>query len=206
MNGLPDADAGVVAVVLAAGGGTRYAGPTHKLDAPLAGTPIVTRSVSAALASGIGPVVVVTADHVTTTLPAGATRVTNPDWAAGQATSLHLAVETARATGATRVVVGLGDQPFVTPEAWRAVAAAGSTWPIAVATYGTGENRQRGHPVSLDAAVWALLPTAGDEGARSVMLLRPDLVGEVPCRGSPVDIDTLEDLRRWQNDSSTSSP
>ncbi len=41
MNGLPDADAGVVAVVLAAGGGTRYAGPTHKLDTPLAATDTV---------------------------------------------------------------------------------------------------------------------------------------------------------------------
>jgi molybdenum cofactor cytidylyltransferase len=35
--------------------------------------------------------------------------------------------------------------------------------------------------------------------------LRADLVEEVPCTGSPGDIDTLEDVLRWQNKSSTNS-
>jgi CTP:molybdopterin cytidylyltransferase MocA len=195
----------VVAIVLAAGGGTRYAGPSHKLDASLSGIPVVTRSVTVALAARIGPVVVVTADHVTTALPDDVLRVTNPAWADGQATSLRLGIDTAGAMGATRIVVGLGDQPFVTPEAWRRVAEGGATSPIAVATYGVGEAGRRGHPVSLDASVWPLLPTAGDEGARRLVRNRPHLVREIPCQGSPVDIDTLEDLQRWQNNSSTSS-
>jgi CTP:molybdopterin cytidylyltransferase MocA len=193
-----------IAVVLAAGAGTRFVGPTHKLDAELTGRPLLRHAVDAALESGIGPVIVVTAGHVTTPVPPAVTTVVNDSWHEGQMSSLRCGIRAAAARGAHSVVVGLGDQPFVLPDAWRAVAAA--TAPIAVATY---EGR-RGHPVRLHQTVWDLLPDDGDEGARSLMRLRPDLVIEVPCQGSPnvslTDVDTLEDLRRWQNNSSTSSP
>ena len=189
-----------VAVVLAAGGGTRFAGATHKLDAELDGRPLLRHAVDAAIEAGIGPVIVVTAGHVRTSLPATVTVVVNDSWPDGQMSSLRLGIATAQSMGAHSVVVGLGDQPFVRPDAWRAVASA--TSPIVVATY----DGRRGHPVGLDETVWDLLPTAGDEGARSLMRLRPDLVIEVPCQGSATDVDTLEDLRRWQNNSSTSSP
>ncbi len=162
-----------------------------------------------ALDARIGPVVVVTgAADLTEVLaavaghdhPDGAPaerprRIHNARWADGQATSLQLAVADARRLGVEAVVVGLADQPFVDPVAWRRVAASAS--PIAVATYGGA----RRNPVRLHRSVWPLLPTAGDEGARSVIRLHPELVEEVPCPGSPADIDTLEDLASWQNKS-----
>lgn len=189
-----------VAVVLAAGAGTRFRGPGHKLDAPVRGRSVLDRAVGTALAAATGPVVVVTAGQIRTTLHPAVVHVVNERWRDGQMTSLRAGIDAASELGAEAVVVGLGDQPFVTAEAWRAVAASDAR--IAVATYAG----QRGHPVRLHREVWWLLPDGGDEGARAVMRLRPELVAAVPCDGSPIDIDTVEDLRRWQNSSSTSSP
>ena len=52
-----------VAVVLAAGAGTRFEGPTHKLAATIDGVPVLDRAVRAALDADIGPVVVVIGSH-----------------------------------------------------------------------------------------------------------------------------------------------
>jgi molybdenum cofactor cytidylyltransferase len=202
MDDAPTADRPTtVAVVLAAGGGSRFAGAGHKLLAELGGRSVAERAIDAARRAGIGPVVVVTGavDPVGDDAPADVIVVHHATWTEGQATSLQAGLRTARELGADAVVVGLGDQPGVTPEAWRRVAASPS--PIAVASY-AGRRR---NPVRLAAEVWPLLPTSGDEGARSLVRLRPDLVEEVPCPGSADDIDTLEDLESWQNRSSTNS-
>ena len=117
--------------------------------------------------------------------------VNNPEWALGQAYSLHVGIAAAEQRSHEVVVVGLGDQPFVPPSAWLAVAKADS--PIAVASFAG----QRTPPVRLARDVWPLLPTRGDVGARELMLARPDLVIEIACDGESVDIDTMEDLARW---------
>ncbi|MPY94534.1 MAG: NTP transferase domain-containing protein [Acidimicrobiia bacterium] len=183
-------------VLLAAGGGSRFSGSAHKLLAPLRGRPVLAWSLDAVLEAAEGPeideVIVVTgAAEVAALLPEGLTAVHNERWAEGQATSLHAAVEAARSGAHGAIVVGLADQPFVVPEAWRRVAA--DPHPIAVATYGG----RRRNPVRLAAEVWPQLRSTGDEGARNLMRLHPDLVGEVPCPGDPGDIDTVEDLRTW---------
>ena len=192
----------VLAVVLAAGGGSRFAGPGHKLLAEREGRSVVEHAVAVA-GEALGEVLVVTGavqlPSAVTAMP-GVRMVHNPRWADGQATSLATAIELAEVDDAIdAVVVGLGDQPDITPESWRRVAA--STAPIAIATY----NGRRRNPVRLHRSIWQLLPTTGDEGARALTRLRPDLVEEVPCSGSPGDIDTLEDLLRWQSKSSTNS-
>jgi CTP:molybdopterin cytidylyltransferase MocA len=189
-----------VALILAAGAGRRFRGPGHKLDAPLRGRPVLERAVDNALTAGIGPVVVVTGAPLTTALHPSVVHVVNDQWVRGQITSLRAGIAAAADLGADAVLVGLGDQPFVDPSAWRRVGACDA--PIVVATY----HGRRGHPVRLHRSTWSLLPTEGDEGARVVLRRRPELVTELPCEGSPIDIDTVEDLRRWQNSSSTSSP
>lgn len=192
-----------VAVVLAAGAGSRFTGDVHKLSADLDGRTVLSHAVGAAVGADIGPVIVVTGAIAEPDLGDLADRTTivhNPQWADGQSSSLQAAIAAARRLDAGAIVVGLGDQPGITSESWRNVAA--STSAIAVAVYGD----RRRNPVRLAAEVWPLLPHTGDSGARELIRMHPELVERVPCSGSPRDIDTLEDLEQWQNRSSTSSP
>jgi CTP:molybdopterin cytidylyltransferase MocA len=186
-----------VAVVLAAGAGSRFRGPGHKLLAPCRGRPLVAWVLEHALAAGLDRTWVVTGAvdlAAAGVVPPGVEVVVNERWRDGQATSLQAAVAVARAAiragaGIDCIVVGLGDQPLVAAAAWRAVATSAGA-PIAVASYGG----RRRNPVRLDQECWELLPTEGDEGARVLVRQRPELVMEVACQSDPSDIDTVEDL------------
>lgn len=180
------------AVVLAAGGSTRFRGDGHKLLADFRGRPLWAWAVDAAAHAGLDALFVVTGAVGLDPLPAGAVAVHHDGWAAGQAGSLRAGWQAAEHAGHDAVVVGLADAPLVPATAWQRVAAATAT-PIAVADF---DGRRR-PPVRLAAEVWPLLPTEGDEGAKALLAARPDLVTPVRCSGEPADIDTLEDLDRW---------
>lgn len=198
------------AVVLAAGGGRRFraslervgpgagsnAGADHKLLADFRGKPLVARAIQAAYQASFERLYVVAGaadlhDVVDKTTDGNGVVLHNDRWDSGQASSLRLAADIAAQNGFEAIVVGLGDQPLVPSEAWRAVADAPGE--IVVATF----NGDRRPPVKLSASVWADLPTEGDEGARKLIRVRPELVSEVACIGNPVDIDTIEDLDQW---------
>ena len=181
------------AVVLAAGGGSRFSargGSCNKLLAPFMGWNVVGWSMLSAVSAKldatyvvVGPVDVPSID--------GVRFVRNPRWFDGLSSSLAMGVTTASRDGHSVVVVGLGDQPLIVGNAWRQVATSHGA--IAVATY----DGRRNYPLRLDRRVWALLPETGDAGAALLLGRRPDLVVEVPCPGHPADIDTPEDLTRW---------
>ena len=183
-----------IAVVLAAGSSTRFVDGPKQL-AQLDGQPLVAIAVQAALDAGCFASVLVVAGAVSLEgiVPEGVVIVDNPLWASGQASSLLAGIAAARDAGAQAVVVGLADQPFVTPEAWQLVSRMETERPIVVATYAG----QRGNPVRLGAEVWDDLPNQGDEGARALLRGRPELVAAVACPGDASDVDTVEDLEQW---------
>jgi CTP:molybdopterin cytidylyltransferase MocA len=182
----------IAGVILAAGAGSRFGGGGEKLRTDFRGRPLVRWAVDSMIGAQLDDLMVVTgAVDLRDALPEGVRVVPNEHWSRGIASSLGCAIALADRVGHDAIVVGLGDQPFVTTDAWTAVARTKS--PIAVATYG-GE---RGNPVRLAREVWSLLPSEGDVGARRLMADRPALVAEVACRGNAVDIDTQEDLARW---------
>jgi molybdenum cofactor cytidylyltransferase len=180
------------AVLLCAGGSSRFIGQQPKLLASFRGRPLVTWALEHALGAGLDETIVVVGPvDLSGHLPDDALVVENPAWSSGQATSLLAGITAAEERGHGVVVVGLGDQPLVPSEAWSAVAHTDSE--IAVARF----NGRRTPPTRLARSVWTLLPGEGDVGARALMRSRPDLVREVACPGEAVDIDTAEDLVRW---------
>lgn len=182
----------VAAVVLAAGAGSRFLGPTHKLRAELRGRPVVSWVFDAVIAAGFEKVYVVTgAVDLDDLIPSDWVTVRADDWSDGQSRTIQAGLARAEADGVTAVVVGLGDQPLVPASAWRSVGA--SAGPVAAASFDGGLRP----PVKLERSVWPLLPTEGDEGARRILRERPELVSAIPCTGDPYDIDTVEDLVRW---------
>ncbi|MEO5722720.1 MAG: nucleotidyltransferase family protein [Ilumatobacteraceae bacterium] len=206
----------LLAVLLAAGGGTRFGGATHKLLADLHGRPLWRTSLEHLLAARIAPVVLITgaadldtadfdrahrdrahrdrAHHDQPIHDSPIEVIHNPDWATGQASSLQLGVAAARRAGADAMVIGLADQPFVEPSAWRAVADAPAQCLLVVASY---DGRRGPNPVRIASELWDRLPETGDEGARGLLLADQWRVCSVDCLGSANDIDTLEDLERW---------
>lgn len=188
----------VAAVLLAAGGGTRFAGPTHKLLAQISGRPVYRHALdhllAALAANAVDRVIVVTGAVDLEIGDPSVTIVRNAGWQRGQAGSLQLGLAEAAGRGAEFAVVGLADQPFVDAAAWVAVARAESAQPIVVATY---DGVRGPNPVRLHRSIWDQLPTDGDEGARFLMRLHPEWIDEVACVGSTADIDTLEDLGQW---------
>lgn len=190
------ANSQTVAILLAAGGGTRFAGTEHKLTALIAGRAVCSWSLQHLLEAEFKNVVVVTGSvdlsaslNITDLKNNGTVQIVqNSLWQSGLASSLQCGIKVARDLGAQAVVVGLADQPAIPATAWQQVAASNS--PIAVATY----NAIRGNPVRLHAELWQLLPETGDDGARMLFKSHRDLVEEIACLGSAQDVDTISDL------------
>jgi CTP:molybdopterin cytidylyltransferase MocA len=185
------------AIILAAGKGERFEGNTHKLLANFKGKPVLQWTIDNVVAAEFDDIYLISGpinfeEHKTLNLESEAiTIVRNHNYAEGQVSSLRSGLEIAAYDGHSSVTVGLGDMPLVPTEAWKSVSEAEGK--LVTASF-AGNHRP---PVKIEQELWSLIPISGDEGARSLLRLRPDLLNEIPCEGSPIDIDTRRDLERW---------
>ena len=183
------------AVLLAAGSGSRFLGRQHKLLTQILGRSIFAWSVDHLVEAQFRNIIIVTgavdlSSQISDAQFSGANLIVvhNGNWQSGMASSLQCGLAEAQRLGASAVVIGLADQPAIVGSSWQRVA--NSTAPLAVATY----NGVRGNPVRVHAELWPLLPTAGDEGARSLFKSHKDLLEEITCDGSSQDLDTNNDI------------
>ena len=108
-----------LAVLLAAGGGSRFLGDEHKLRSVVGDRPVLVHSLSAVLDAGYdGVVVVVGDDDFADLLPPDVAVLVSPNWAAGQSHSVQAAATLAADQGYDSMVIGLADQPLVGTQTW----------------------------------------------------------------------------------------
>ena len=193
---------GVVALVLAAGAGSRFGG--GKLLAPIGGRPVLQHVLDTIAEAGVGDVVVVLgrdAEAVGSAITwREERRVVNPEPERGLSSSLQLGFDAVagdgRAKSVDAVLVALGDQPLVSVEVIETLldAPARRGRPIVVPAYPD----ELGHnPVLLRRPAFTLVAEAsGDRGLGPVLAEHPELVEEIRVSGTNPDVDTPEDLAR----------
>jgi molybdenum cofactor cytidylyltransferase len=191
-------------VVLAAGRGSRFRGPGHKLEQSLAGTPggdsLLTRSLRHALATRLRVVVVTTTALAPTAHKLIAARdvVTLPEHDAhGRPQPIgmgHSIVAGVAATGdADGWLILPADMPLVQPTTIMAVAEGLERYPVCYAQY----RGIQGHPVGFGTELYSeLMVLQGDEGARRIVLRYAAQPIAVDDPGVHIDVDTAEDLAR----------
>jgi CTP:molybdopterin cytidylyltransferase MocA len=179
-------------LVLAAGAGTRFGSAKQLAD--FDGRPLLEHAIVAMAVSPVDRAVVVLGSGAEEVLARvdlhGADAVVNERWEEGQSASLACGL--AELADCDAVVVTLGDQPRVSPDAIRRVIASRGDGAAAVrATY----HGEPGHPVLLERELFERMrDVTGDHGARNLLISMQ--TREVPCEdlGGGQDVDTPAQL------------
>jgi molybdenum cofactor cytidylyltransferase len=175
------------AVILAAGASTRLGRPKQLLVVD--GETLLDRAIRTALEAGCSPVLAVLGaalpQVVTHTKRHDYIKLIHRNWQQGMASSIVRGIENlpSIAPSATGVILMTCDQPAVTPEHLRALAASGET----TASFYAG---RPGVPAYFPAAAFPqLLQLTGDSGARTLLQHAPTIA----LPGGELDIDTEAD-------------
>ncbi len=186
----------VAGIILAAGDASRYGRLKQLL--PWQGEPLVRRVARTALQAGLSPVVLVSGaqaaevEAAVKDLPVQVAQ--NPDWRAGQSTSVVTGINALPADCGAAIFL-LADQPQISSTLIRSlVEERSSTLPVILAPLVNG---QRSNPVLFDRQTFPdLLALSGDTGGRA--LFSRYKVAWLPWHdpGPLLDIDTPQDYQR----------
>jgi molybdenum cofactor cytidylyltransferase len=194
--GAQDSDASrlIAGILLAAGRSTRFG--RQKLLEPWQGEPLVRKAARCFLEAGLQPLlVVVSPDTRLVDALAGLllTTVENPHPERGISSSIAIGLR-ALPEATDAALIGVADQPYLTPQAVGAVVKAFSQGRIAVPRWGD----HRGNPPVFDRRFFPeLLALDGDHGGQRVIAAHVDAVTEVPLpAGLGDDIDRPEEWPR----------
>ena len=192
-------------IILAAGQSTRMGRPKAGLLVTEAGPTFAAAIVATLQAAGLADVIVVAGAHPTAVAEAvrglsGVQVVQNPQWEAGQLSSLVAGLDAVDTPELDAVLVTLVDIPLVRRdtveallEAWRVTRA-----PIVRPVIGA----RHGHPVIFDRVTFGDLRAAPSEvGAKAVIATWQSQILNLPCddSGALLDVDTPQEydaLRR----------
>ena len=188
-------------VLLAAGASTRLGSPKQLLA--LDGKPLLVRAAEAALASPAWPVVVVLGAHAERIRPTLARLpvlvAENPAWTEGMAASIRAGVTTLQqfSRHLDGALLALCDQPaFSAATIERLLAARAESGRSIVAARYSG--RLGAPALFLREHFPALAALTGEEGARALLHADPERVAAVDLPELAVDLDTPDDVARWQ--------
>ena len=189
-------------IILAAGPSSRMGEPKQLIQ--IDGRPLVVLAVEAALASPVWPVVVVLGANAERIRPSLARlpviAVENAAWPEGMASSIRTGITVLRqfARALDGAVVALCDQPAFSADAiLRLIAAQRETGRgIAAAQY----IGRRGAPALFMRSHFdALASLTGEEGARALLNGHSESVAAVALPELAADLDTPEDVARYQS-------
>ena len=183
-------------IILAAGASRRMHQPKPLLL--WHGEPFIRHVARTALGAGLSPVVIVSGAHTPELRAAVAdlpvTLIHNPDWEAGQSTSVRRGLQALPDTIGSAIFL-LADQPQIPIEVVKALIEqhAQTLSPIVAPLI----DDRRGNPVLFDRVTFDdLLSLRGDVGGRAVFAKHP--IAYVPwhAAGLLLDVDTPEDYQR----------
>jgi molybdenum cofactor cytidylyltransferase len=187
-----------VVVILAAGGSSRLGHPKQLL--PWGGTTLLAHAAQTAVATVLGPVVVMLgayAESCRQALEGSAAEIALcPQWADGMGRTIGAAIAHVALTypGADAALIMTCDQPFITAADLVAIAEArrSSGRRMAAASY----SGTIGVPAVFSHSLFdELRKLQGDRGAASILRHWKAEVVAVPCPNAARDVDTAQDAQ-----------